>query len=357
MSVKEYGYEYENDIDEHIYLENKGKLCDSSVFNGIALRSGRDAFKIIAGKYNNSVLLISSLSCDSMITPFEKQGFDVFYYKLNSDLTIQFDYLLSILAKVIDKQVIFVYMDYFGINQITDNQLQLVKEKYHNVVFVKDLTHTFLYDKVKNIISDYSILSLRKWLPVPDGGVLWCKNNNDIVFGQDLSFFEKRLSAQKMRFDYLKTGKIELKPIFRKIFSNVAQIIDNDALPGKMSNYSFEILRKADFKEIKRIRERNYNVLLDILSKESKIYILQPDCQKSNLYFPIIIENRDFVQNNLSKIGIYNTIIWPLRDEQKKVCETAKYVEEHMLAVSCDQRYSIEDMKHIAYEIVRVINE
>lgn len=357
MSIKEYGYEYENNIDEKLLLKTKGKLCDDLVFNGIALRSGRDAFKIIASRYNNSVLLISSLSCDSMITPFEKRGFDIRYYRINNDLTIQFDYLMSILDRVIDKTVIFVYMDYFGIIQVDSNQLSLLKRKYHNIVFVKDLTHTFLYDEDKSFIPDYRIASIRKWFPIPDGGVIWCKNTGKIEFSQDLSFFKKRLNAQKMRFEYLLTEKIELKPIFRNVFSNVTSIIDNDILPCKMSSYSFELLKNTDLNEVRKTREKNYNVLLDILSKQDKISVLQPNSCKSNLYFPVLVEDRDYVQSELSKIGIYNTIIWPLRDEQKIVCESAKYVEEHMLAITCDQRYTTEDMKFIASEIVRVLNE
>ena len=77
----------------------------------------------------------------------------------------------------------------------------------------------------------------------------------------------------------------------------------------------------------------------------------------SDLYVSFTVLNRDEVQRRLSAEGIFNTIIWPLSEQQKEACKVAKYTEENMLAAPCDQRYTVEDMKTIGAEIVRVIDD
>lgn len=73
------------------------------------------------------------------------------------------------------------------------------------------------------------------------------------------------------------------------------------------------------------------------------------------MYVAFMVDDRDFKQSILSTKGIYNTVIWPLNDMQKTVCETAKYTEKHMLAAPCDQRYSISDMQFIGNEIKSIV--
>ena len=62
---------------------------------------------------------------------------------------------------------------------------------------------------------------------------------------------------------------------------------------------------------------------------------------------------RDEVQKKLSERGIFCTIIWPLTDKQKALCDVARFTEENMLAAPCDQRYSVDDIEFIGKEIVR----
>ena len=86
------------------------------------------------------------------------------------------------------------------------------------------------------------------------------------------------------------------------------------------------------------------------------VQIIQKETRISDLYVTFLVENRDKIQKKLSEIGIFNTIIWPLCELQKNTCGVAKYTEESMLAAPCDQRYTVEDMKYIGAEIVRVCN-
>ena len=356
MKVKEFGYEYETPKNEFLFQRTYKKFVDGKYNNAYCLRSCRDALKIIAKKYAGCHVLLPALSCSSMITPFEAYDCKVIFYKLDSSLKID---LIDLMTKLKDKneKTVFLYMDYFGIESITASNLHKIKEKHSYVVFVKDITHTLLQEDNSSFISDYIVASVRKWLPIPDGGFLWSQTDEINELFEDNNFYLKRLNAQNLRYEFLQKGEEELKKVFRSLFLEVNLMLDSDDKAYKMSQYSYELIKNADIVNIKKIRQKNAEKLISILKRCNKIKIIQDNFQKSNLYVPFAVDNRDEIQKQLSKKGIFNTIIWPLRIEQKKVCEHSRQIEEHMLAAPCDQRYTVEDMEYIGNEIVRVVNE
>lgn len=202
---------------------------------------------------------------------------------------------------------------------------------------------------------DYIIASLRKWINVPDGGLLWTKRAlKKVTFSEDTSFSEMRQKAQCMRNEFLTTGDNDLKTEYRKIFSTVSDIIDKDEIPSRMSDYSYKIANTVDWERIKIQRSENAACLINIL-KECNIQLIQDKVGFSDLYVAFVVDQRDFRQSKISQKGIFNTVIWPLNDEQKRRCNVAKFTEEHMLAAPCDQRYSVKDMQFIGKEIVNTI--
>ena len=357
--VKEYGYEYDAELDKQLFNETFGQNTKERFRGAYCLRSGRDAMKVIAREHNDAVVLIPALACDSMVLPFEMYGHKIVYYKLNKDLKIELDSFYSLLKENSTKTILFLYMDYFGIKSIQDNQLTDINNNFKNVVFINDITHVFLtFNQEKNFEADYTIASLRKWINIPDGGLLWCKKElKNAEFANDTSFAYKRLEAQQLRHSFFETGDQEQKKEYRKIFSEVSDILNNNPIPASMSKYSFELIKKIDFNEIFKIRQNNAKALINVLKTSTKIVILQNNESLSSLYVPFLIDNRDLKQQELNKIGIFNTIIWPLSATQINECSNSKYIVNHMLAAPCDQRYTIKDMKYIGKEIVRIVNE
>lgn len=358
-TIKEFGYEFDSEIDETIYYKTYGKCAYGKYEGAYALRSGRDAIKTIAREYDSCIALIPALSCDSMVLPFKMYGHQVMYYKLANDLSIDLDDLYFLIKNNIGQTILFIYMDYFGIESIKKEELINLQKQYRNIVFINDITHVFLnHDFESGFNPDYVLASIRKWITIPDGGLLWCKKElTNQEFTEDTSFAYKRLNAQILRRKFFETGDPILKEQYRSIFSTVCDIIDSDKRPSRMSGYSFELLKKLDFKQIWTKRMNNAKKLIGVLSKCPKIKLLQNDTNKSNLYVPFLIDDRDLKQGELNKLGIFNTIIWPISKEQKKVCNIAKYIEEHMLAAPCDQRYAVADMRYIGEEIVRIVSE
>lgn len=353
--IKEYGYEYDAVLDEELECATKGKCVNYFDHGAIFLRSGRDSLKVVAREYSDAVVFLPALACDSMILPFKMYGHMVVYYQLYADYSVAFENLTLLLKKQ-KRQVLLLYMNYFGNLSFTDYQLEWIKQQYKNVVFIEDRTHDLIYPRQNAFLPDYTVASLRKWMNVPDGGLLW----TDIAmkqkkFSEDITFSNERRNAQCMRQEYFQSGDESIKSEYRRIFSTVTDQIDADLLPGRMSSYAFEMARMTDWKRIRNVREKNANVLLNLLGKSKKIRFIQSDFQKSNLYVPILIDNRDAIQKELSFQRIFTTLIWPLNEVQKKCCLVARETEHHMLGIPCDQRYTVDDMYHIGNAILKTL--
>ena len=350
--IKEYGYEFDAVIDEELFNSVKDKTTNSKYQGAYCLRSGRDALKAIAREYKNALVLLPALSCDSMVQPFSIYGHKIAFYKYDNRFRIDIVHLKQLIASDNSKYILLLYMNYFGHQSISNKSLQSLKKNYPNLIFVNDATHTFLHEDVNKRMADYVVVSIRKWIAIPDGGLLWAnKELSNAIFGEDTTFYKQRLTAQVMRHNFFLTGDLDLKKEYRYIFSTVSNIIDSDLNPSKMSEYSYELLSRVDFSTLRETREKNASVLIKELSKCENIKLIQKSTKKSNLYIPFVASCRDEKQQLLSSNGIFNTIIWPITTNQKASCSFAAYVEENMLAISCDQRYTQEDMIFVANRI------
>lgn len=349
--VKEYGYEYDAVLDEALYRKTRNKVAYEKFMGAMCLRSGRDALKVIAREFEPTLVLIPALACDSMILPFEIYGHEVKYYKLNDDYSINLDSIYR-LIKNENKTILLLYMDYFGNIAITDMELEEIQDICPKVVFIEDRTHNLFVKKRRKFKADFTVASIRKWTEIPDGGLLWTKRNlENTEYSRNLIFSETRLRAQCLRNKYLACGDEKIKNEYRKIFSTVTDIIDEEKIPGLMSQYAYEKICKIDFKKVNVVHQRNAEILINELKEFS---FVQNKSGYGDVYVAVLIDDRDIVQQKLASMGIFCTIIWPLNDIQRNICEVAKYTEEHMLTIYCDQRYDIEDIKYIASCIRRV---
>ena len=349
--IKEYGYEYTAQRVSPLWEETADKPAGQLLGNGICFRSGRDALKAVAREFAPANVYMPALSCESMSMPFEMYGHRLTYYRLNKDYTADIQQLSGMLKS----GSILLYFDYFGIPSLSDAQLQQLRETIPGLIFVEDRTHNLIWEKQRQFEPDYTVASLRKWINVPDGGLLWTQRklvNREI--GVDISFAQVRSEAQQLRHDYLQTGDQTKKPIFRALFSQASDILDTDRLPFAMTQYSYELVRNANWEQIRRKRAENSRYLTDIL-QTAGISTLGKDLPTSGLYVPLLAESRDAVQTKLSAMGIFNTVIWPLSKEKQEACPVAAYTCNHMLAAPCDQRYDTADMEYIGRQILKVI--
>lgn len=354
--IKEYGSEFDwNSTLPYIantYLEHPLKSKDAYLF-----RSGRDALKAVAAGYaeNHKKVLLPALCCESMVSPFTMNGYEVNFYKLNGDCTAD----IKDIENKLSDDCIFIYISYFGVKPMCNEDLCSLKAKFEKAKFVEDRTHNPLHRIGGNeFCADATVISIRKWLSIADGGLLFTKDCFDNCYLSENSFADIRKNAMQLKNEYLKTGDECLKSEFRCLLNEASELLDASKNSYSITESSKELLNKIDFDKILKDRQRNSNILSEALAplcKKGKLKFISQEPASSTLYFPVIVADRDEIQGKLAKKSVFCPVIWPLPNGAEGVCENSKYIADNMLAIPCDQRYSADDMRKISQIITEVL--
>lgn len=162
-----------------------------------------------------------------MVTPFERNSYEVSYYRLNTNLAANAEDVLSRL-QLKDKDV-FLYMNYFGVQAFSDEILQFIRGCFPDLIMLEDKTHDIFSTCCNKFVPDFMVCSIRKWLALPDGGVLCSKaGNGDLDRMEDTFFSDIRTEALKNKSEYLKDGNPQLKELFRSQFAAANEYLDKD---------------------------------------------------------------------------------------------------------------------------------
>ena len=314
-------------------------------------RSGRDALKQVARLHRGATVLLPALCCESMILPFTLNGCPVAFYKLKPDLTGDEADVLSKAAP----GTVLLYMPYFDIQPFTADFLAQLRQ--NGVVLLEDRTQDIIVGRPAPILPDYTVASIRKWAALPEGGIL---KTADVLSraGADGRFGALRRQAMEEKGLYLENGDAGLKQDFLAKFHEAEALLDESGEPVAMSMENRAYLENIDFARVLAARRRNAQVLEQALAEPVSAGKLRPLCNSENtagLYYPILLENRDAVQQALARQNIYCPVIWPIPAQAQGVCETCEATAAHILALPCDQRYSEQDMATIAETLKAII--
>src|SRR5699024_2517774 len=134
--------------------------------------SGRSAIELaivdILKSHNIKRVYMPSYCCYSMLSPFIKHNIDILFYDVTiTPIGLNYEINLN------ENFDLFFSMSYFGIEHTQDELIKLLREK--KILIIEDITHRLLSKKNHSPDADYLIASLRKWFPIPSGGVLMKK--------------------------------------------------------------------------------------------------------------------------------------------------------------------------------------
>lgn len=348
--MKEFGSEYHLSYMKDDYFENISKRYRYSIY----LQTGREALllaaKTIRGK---KVLLMPAYCCWSMEAPFIQEGFEIIYYKLNEDLTVNIKYITQLLKKY--HPTIVLTMNYFGFTSTAD-VIMHIKQYDANISIIEDFSHClFDFDSIYNPQVDYYIASIRKSIGVPDGA-LYLSNkyadNIEIKSSND-EYTSIRISGGQLKTLY--RYKISEKEQFYSCFSKAATMLKNETHINihRMSDDSLHIINHTYVDACRFARNYNYKHLYEKLSKNKALMLpFSPHNQHTSPFtLPIIVENRDVVQAILAQYSVYAPVLWPINSVASKVCNISSYFAEKMLAIPIDQRYDYYDIEEIGDRI------
>ncbi|GAB6187872.1 hypothetical protein [Thermopirellula anaerolimosa] len=236
---------------------------------------------------------------------------------------------------------------------------------------IEDHTHDPWSRLAAESSAGYCVASLRKTLPVPDGGALWsplglpCPSPDGLI-PRHAASSQQKLTAMLLKRHYL-LGMPVQKEEFRawQIQSEAAMSIRPISRPLPITasmlphlpwqRWRAERARNAEY-GARRLRE----LLTDPAIEPNRCEILP---RPSQLRFPrqcpfavVLVcsdrRERDRLREALIQRQVYPPIFWPLPKEAARRCPKSAAFSARMLALPCDFRYTPEDIEE-AVQIVR----
>ncbi|MBM7702309.1 DegT/DnrJ/EryC1/StrS family aminotransferase [Priestia iocasae] len=310
--------------------------------------SGRGAITLllrqIIPKYKT--VLLPSYICESVLLPFIEEGFNCYFYEINQDLSPNIDSVMSF------KNIgVFLHMGYFGF-QTNSNLLDVLKHfKKESTIVVEDITHTLFSTFSRFKDNDFYVGSIRKWFGLPSGGVL--ASSRRIINGpilRNYKFSKIRTDALFNKGKYIKLEDSSLKNKFLNQFFEAETLIDNDVGAYCIDSFSESLITLLDVDELLKKRKENFNKLSKELINVDYLEHLFFDLneQVCPMFYPILINNRDQVRNQLAKEKVYCPVHWPIPNQLlKRDFSSALDIYDTILSIPCDQRYGMTEMNKI----------
>ena len=353
--MREYGSEHPAIILPDGYFDNLCNLGREVTY----LRSGREALllsAIAACDAKEKTILFPAYCCWSMSAPFEKAGWTVVYYRLNEDLTVDTDYLSKLLMTCKPQAVLS--MNFYG-SACTDEAVRMVKEFDNRIKVIEDFSHcTFSIRSIINDQVDIYVSSIRKSVGVCDGAVILSKEPLPLQYLQEevKDFADKRYKAQSEKGRYAWCKDQTLKQNFLGAIRECEGILNEFNAVRPISERAMKMLTMLNGEEIAYARNENMKHLWTLLyGKVKMIPGLERCFDGAPFALPILVENRDEVQRKLAQRGVYTQLLWPISQEAQNICLVSKMMNDKMLSVPIDQRYSWDDIEDMAKIIIDVI--
>ena len=241
----------------------------------------------------------------------------------------------------VSRNDLVVFIDYFG---ILCNRSLLQEVSARGAWVLEDASQALLTCGAGEF-ADFVLFSPRKFLGVPDGGILVSRHG---VLGQlrldptPANWSMKAIAAVVLRREFdLYGGERPWYTLFHEI--------EQESPIGyyAMTGLSWELLQHGfDYDQIARRRLSNYGMLLDHLRQFALFPHLPAGCVP--LGFPVRMKNRDHVRRHFFEHGVYPPIHWPIRDVVPREFSESHQLNAEIMTLPCDQRYEPATMEWMA---------
>lgn len=320
--------------------------------DGIYVLSGRTAIDLIiqdilkTRKIRNDYM--PAWCCDSMLAPFVARGIDIKFYDIS--LAESAD-TAEILCDFCDfRENIFYVTNYFGYeNTLPIETVKKFKEK--GAIILYDSTHSFLMEDDPYLaLADYSFASIRKWMGVIGGAVVYGVKDCQL---KPYPHLECKEQAMRMKKAFIEGDENIDKQAFLNLYGEFGHHLAEDYQNYEMDDLSYALYKSEDLSAMRRKRRENAKFLHENLKGVRFIGRLSDNAVP--LFVPLFFdttEQRNSVRKKLIEAQIYCPIHWPKPTIMPAYYKVNKIYDTE-LSLICDQRYNLDDMRRI----VEVINE
>lgn len=223
------------------------------------------------------------------------------------------------------------------------------------VDLVEDHTHDPVSSWARTSRADFAVASLRKTLPLPEGGVLWSPAGAALPASAPLS--DTRAAAARARREAmaLKARYLEGDAVDKPAYRRLALAGEAGIAAGPVSAMTPESAAELPRCPMDRWREQrglNFDILASRLSGVPDLRVLRPE-DKDCVPFSVVLVARDpgqrtRIREHLIARQVYPAILWPLEDVVAPVPDAAVMLSRRLLSLHCDFRYTREDLDTVA---------
>lgn len=293
------------------------------------------------------VAYVPIYTCETVLAPFEKAGFELCFYDVDKSMTPVFE------DSVLDNISVILICGYYGFCNYDRDFVRKCSEK--GIVVLEDTTHSIFSKDGIDEHCDYIVGSLRKWIGVPSGGFA-IKTKGEFTLPMlepdpvHMSMRNYAMHTKKKvqenpdkydvsELDDATTKYWDTEMMLRKIFDKY-----------KSDKQSIYIMKHFDVQDVINKRVSNYRYLLDNMKPHPGLTIVFPLLTDKEVpsHFTLYARERSKTQDYLKQNGISTTAYWtkgPLIDLENH--PDATYIYDHVFSIPCDHRYDNEHMKYI----------
>lgn len=323
-------------------FQGKGNTLGDSYPHANYYADGRQALIHLYQAQGWQRLWVPEYFCYEVVESLEQAGLNLVFYTDYSGNRDDVQTLEAIQQKSLFRPTDAVLrVNYFG------TRVFRTAERLPVAAVVEDHTHDLIGDWPMHSTADWCIASLRKSLPIPEGGILWSPMGlrlpeNPTVSEENEQIAGTRWEAMRLKSRYLAGEAIE-KASFRAGYVDTEEYFDTAPVCA-LDRASQEYLTTFDIRAWYNRKRENWELLSDIRKKGVKIV-----CPESIGCYPFSLvlqfdnsDERDRVRKELIAHQIYPAILWNIpAPASGEVFSFSRC----MLSIHCDARYTADDIR------------
>lgn len=243
---------------------------------------------------------------------------------------------------------VLLRMNYFGMRSKRSNSKIPIP-------VIEDHSHDVCSGWALNSDADWCFASLRKTLPIPEGGILWSPKKHTLPTAIDSTSENETLTCKRTLAMFFKKMYLEKtipdKDLYRRLFMETESEFNSLQLSG-MSDMALMILRHLNIRYLQATGKRNWKLLAEQLA--NYVQFLCPEDSNESTPFLFVIQfvderQREKARKKMIDNSLYPTLLWEIPEEYNE----QNPLKEYLLSIHCDFRYSSEDMHQMANIILK----
>jgi hypothetical protein len=222
---------------------------------------------------------------------------------------------------------------------------------------IEDHTHDPWSTWAQTSDADFCVASLRKTLPVPEGGVVWSPRAHPIGEAPVTTMTRALAAGRKRDAMTLKAAYLDGAGISKEDFRALAMSGESEIASGEISGMTamtrieLPILPAALWRLVRRA---NHSLLADRL-RDLGWLAISLACDDAVPFALIALvddaERRDRIRRTLMEQRIYPPVLWPLEQTVVDVRSAARELSRRVLVLHCDARYDRVAIERVAVAV------